>query len=172
MKTALLALGFALLGQVPLAVAPSSATTDTNWSTKIDSDAVTGEKVGSARLPSSDGRSILSLACNGIEERQLSLQFLSRDYLGSSSNYVTIRIDQDQALPETAWEYVGRGAYTTNEALIALVVRQIAADEHRITVRALDFENQPHDAVFLSRNAALALSKVIEACATPSKPSH
>lgn len=149
--------------------APASGSDDagkSNWSVTYKIDPITDRKNGSAALISVDGKSRLSLACNGLLEPTISLQFKASEFLGSTPNTVVIRVDQS-ILPGAAWDYQSRVAYTTDTDWLSLFQKTIDGGEHRIVVRALDFQNQPHDGIFISRNAAKAMAEVREMCALP-----
>lgn len=161
---AVIAATLALFPQVP--VSQSGDTGKSNWSVTQKIDPITDRKTGSAALISLDGKSRLSLACNGLLEPTISLQFKTSGFLGSTPNAVVIRIDQS-ILPGTAWDYQDSVAYTTDTDWLSLFQRMIDGGEHRIVVRALDYQNQPHDGIFISQNAAKAMTEVREMCAPP-----
>jgi len=136
------------------------------WAVSIRVDPVSDEATGSATLvsPNSDR---LVFACNGVGETTLSVQYLPRGYLGSSPNLVTIRFDRDEPFTSVLWEYTSKGAYTVSEPFVEFFSSQVGDGERSIFVRALNYEDQPVDALFISRGGREAVNRVREACGKP-----
>lgn len=140
-----------------------SAQTQSNWKMSVVKDAMTDETNATASLYSENGDKLL-FACNGIVEPTLSVQYLPKKYLGSTENLVTIRFDQDPPLPSVSWEFVGKGAYSTSVSLVDWFSRQVGDGERNIRIRALDFRDQPIDALFVSQDGKSAINLVRAAC--------
>jgi hypothetical protein len=149
-----------------LVACSASAQSGTSWVVNLRADPITDEINGSATLPSADGGRLV-FACNGVAETTLSVQYLPRRYLGSRPNLVIFRFDSDPALPSVSWEYTSKGAYTLSEPFIEFFSSQVGDGERSIHVRALNYENQPVDAVFISRGGREAVNQVREACRKP-----
>jgi hypothetical protein len=167
MNLALPLVALSLVLQAP--ATQSGEMRESNWSVAVRKDPITDREIGSASLMSVDGRSRLSFACNGIVEPVLSLQFRSADFLGVTPNAVVVRVDQGDILPATAWDYQDRFAYTSDPAWLSLFEQVIDANEHRIVIRALDYNDQPHDGIFVSKNAGKAMAQMHKICSVPGK---
>lgn len=170
MKRTSILVALALCIAIPASGAQTENIEPTNWVTVFSTDTFTSQKNGSARLIGIDGLSRLSLVCNGITEPVLSLQFRTSAFLGSTGKPVLVRIDNGQVLPLTDWSYNDKVAYTSDEAWVGRFLEMIKVGEHRIVLRALDYADQPHDGVFISRGAVAAITEVVEACEPAKAP--
>lgn len=152
---------------------PSSASAKptSNWRSNIRVDAILDREEGSVSIIGADGRTRFHVACNGRTDKTLSLQFFPDGYLGSQPRNVIVRVDGGPPISTYSWLYVGDGAYTVNETLIATILGQITDGTNKIVVRAYDFENQPHDGVFTSVGGRSEIAKIQKICAPEaSKP--
>jgi hypothetical protein len=145
----------------------SAALLSSNWTVRVDTDAFTQRPDASARISNTNG-DVLSVACNGIEESILSIQYLPKRYLGSSENLVQIKVGGNDTISGVLWEYTAKGAYTINEPFIELFTKNASDVRQQILVRAYDYEDQPIDAAFISINARSAINRVREACGASS----
>ena len=137
-----------------------------NWAVNLRSDPMTDEKEGGAVLFGTNGSRIL-VACNGLVEKTLSIQFFPKAYLGSSDNVVMVRFDSDAPLPATVWTYAKDGAYTISPVYVDVFSARVGTGATSIKVRALNYEDQPIDAVFGSNNGLEAINLVRQACGKP-----
>lgn len=154
------------LASLFMATAPSAAPGETtsNWRVTLRVDPIRDREEGSAWLFSVDGKSRLSVACNGLDDRTLSMQFIPRGVLGSQARQVIVRVGSGEPIPTYSWLYVRPGAYTTNPNLLAAIFSQISDDTQRIVIRAYDYQNQPLDGVFMSTGGRSQISKIEKLC--------
>ncbi len=157
-----------LLMLVAAALLPTTlfAQLSSNWAVNLRSDPMTDEKEGGAMFFGTNGSRLL-IACNGIVEKTLSVQYLPKGYLGSSDNVVMIRFDNDPPLPATVWTYAKDGAYTVSPAYVDAFSSRVGSGATLIKVRALNYEDQPIDAAFGSNNGLAAINQIREACGKP-----
>lgn len=129
-------------------------------------DPITDLRGGSARLRSLDGQSTLIFTCNTNNTDQLlSVQYLPGRHLGSRDNVVAVRPDSGDYY-STQWTYTYKGAYLSEGAEIWVVLGMLR-QARRFYVRALDYEDQPVDAVFETDGASEPMQKVLAACGKP-----
>ena len=134
-----------------------------NWVVRIERDAFTARVNAAARLTALNG-DVLSFACNGHEDSILSVQFLTQRHLGSRNNVVTLKFGEDAPIAPITWEYSSQGAYIVDEPYIEIFSQSASTEVQRILVRALNYEDQPVDAAFISRNARSAINELRLAC--------
>lgn len=149
-----------LIAALPIAAV---AQITSNWGVNLRQDPITDEVVGGALLFGTN-QSRLLFACNGLLEKTLSVQFLPRRFLGSTDNIVLLRFDKDRPMPATVWTYTSTGAYTTDPAFVEAFAARVGSEPLTITVQALNYEDQPVDAVFASLDGRSAINKVRQAC--------
>lgn len=159
-----------LLAAAVVAVLPIAgmAQLSSNWAVNLRSDPMTDKKEGGAVLFGTNGSRLL-VACNGLIEKTLSIQFFPKSYLGSRDNVVMVRFDSDSPLPATVWTYAKDGAYTINPAYVDAFSVRVGTGATSIIVRALNYEDQPLDAVFVSNNGLVAINQVRQACGKPAQ---
>ena len=146
-----------------LVISSTSGAAETNWSVNSATDVMTDVKNGSAALSDQFGNRLI-FSCNGLTEPTLAVQFLPKKYLGSSGKVVTVRFEPDRPPPSILWEYVSKGAYTVDDKFIDWFSAQVGDGQRLIRVRALNYEDQPVDAQFLSMNGRTAINQVRAIC--------
>lgn len=148
-------------------IQPGAAARETNWAISVTVDPITDRKNASARLAATTGKGRLTIACNGLLEPTLSVQYLADGYLGNSAGIVLLRINKGSVMPAAGWDFQGRIAYTSDEGWIEQFAMALGAGDDEIVARAIDGEQQPHDAVFHSKNGAEAFRAMSAVCASP-----
>ena len=141
----------------------AAAQVASNWGVSLRQDPITDEVIGGATLFGTN-QSRLIFACNGLVEKTLSVQFIPRGYLGSSDSLVTLRFDSDRPLPATVWTYTSSGAYTILPTLVEAFAERVGTEPVTITIQALNYEDQPVNAVFGSVDGRSAINKIRQAC--------
>ena len=138
-----------------------------NWSVTQNMRAGLEEQETSAQLLSTDGSS-LAVVCDGSDRHILSIRFTSRKNIGSSDNLVSVRFDTDPQFRPTKWTYQNnRAASIDDTTYVDAFLQQVGAGEREIRIRALNFMNQPIDALFVSKNGADSINKIKEYCGKP-----
>jgi len=161
MFTSILVLTSLLMVASPSA-APGEPTS--NWRTNLRVDPIRDRQEGSVSLVSADGKSRLLIACNGLTDRAVSMQFIPSGVLGSQARQVIVRVGNNEPLASYSWLYVGPGAYTIDQELLATVFSQVSDDTQRIVIRAYNYEDQPLDGVFSSVGGRSQIAKIEKVC--------
>lgn len=145
-----------------LAVAQSLATSG-NWVLTEKVDPVTDLRSASASVSSINGDDRLVVKCDGVGEPVVSVQFITKRYLGGSGDRpVTIRFNQAPPLTFD-WEYTSKGAFNRDEKLVRSVANLIAKSD-QVFVRAFNYEEQPVDGSFVVTDGESSLRTVFRAC--------
>lgn len=156
---------FALLTSLSSAVFAQSGS---NWSlTPVASGEGQRPEVITAQLLSADGSS-LDVVCDSRNENKLSLRFRSPKNIGSSDNLVFVRFDTDPQFRPAKWDRQNNRTASIDDAdYVDAFLRQIGPGEREIRIRALNFMNQPIDALFVSKSGSEPINKIKEYCGKP-----
>jgi hypothetical protein len=142
----------------------SSATAQeqTNWSVEVRTDPLTSQLNGAATLTSANGDELV-FACNGTVERMLSVQYLPARSLGLTAKLVSVRIGRG-AIQKSLWGYVPDGAFTISPWWVDFFSRRIDDKERSIVISALNADDRPVAATFVSRGGRTAINRIRETC--------
>lgn len=134
-----------------------------NWQLFLhDNESGKGQKAG-AKLISGDG-STLTVTCEDVAAQRIAIRFLTKRNIGSSDNLVIVRFGTAPQFRATRWTYHNREATIQDSGYVEAFMDELDSGEQEIRVRALNFSNQPIDALFVSRNGAETINKIKESC--------
>jgi hypothetical protein len=146
-----------------LAAIAQAAASSSNWVLIEKRDPVTDLRSASTAVLSTSGEERLVVKCDGVGEPVVSVQFITKKYLGGSNERaVTIRFNQ--APPLTLdWEYTSKGVFNRDEKVVRSIANLIAKSEH-VLIRAYNYEDQPVDGAFSVAGGESQLRTVFRAC--------
>lgn len=143
---------------------PSAFAQETgNWQLFLHGNESGKEQKAVAKLISGDG-STLKVTCEDVAAQRIAIRFLTKRNIGSSDNLVIVRFGTAPQFRATQWTYHNREATIQERGYVEAFMNALESGEQEIRVRALNFSNQPIDALFVSKNGAEAINKIKESC--------